>query len=292
MLFTYGNHRIFNYITESLRVRQKNIFHSPRRKERVSLSAFNGSMTVEAAIVVPVFLLAICGIIRFFVLIDFQNILQMDIDNTSSLLSCLQYNADEENNIAKGYAAAKVLSGKAAKKAEDTGVAGGKYGLIMSGTDLSADNEINSLVVCYSWSVPYGFGKNSPHLKFIQRSSYIPWIGEKIEGKETDREEMVYITKNGIVYHKSIKCTYLTRCIKKVSHNGIGNIRNMAGGKYYKCEKCAAKGAADMLYVYITVYGDRYHFDKECNALKRYIEKVPVSEVGGRRICSKCGGKD
>lgn len=292
MLFAYGNHLILNCIKKSLRVRQINISKSPRHKERVSLSAFYGSMTVEAAIVVPLFLLAICSVVRFFVLIEFQNTLQMDINNTAAHLSCIQYAAEEKDNITKGYAAAKVLSGKAAKKAENTGIIGGKFGLLLSGSDLSADNEINSLVVCYSWGTSYGFEKSSIYLKFVQRCSYIPWVGENIEGKVTDKDEMVYITKTGRVYHKSIECTYLTRCIKKVNYYIIADLRNTSGGKYYKCEKCTAEKAADEPYVYITVYGDRYHYDKECNTLKRYIKKVPVSEIGDRKLCSKCSGKD
>lgn len=289
MLFVYGYHKIFNKIKETLQVWQNIYPQRPRHKERAVLSAFDGSMTVEAAIVLPVFLMVICGMVRFFVLISFQNILQTDMENVARHLGCIQYIEDNDSKISQTYAGLKIMSGKAANKADDVGIKGGMYGVSLLQSDISPDNEINTLAADYLWDTSLLPGSNGFYFHLVQKCSYIPWIGESIVKKDLEQtDDTVYITKNGSVCHKSKECTYLTRCIKNVRYGEIADIRNISGGRYKACERCVNKKFVNTDIVYITDYGDRYHSKKECNTLKRYIQEVKLSEVRNKRMCKKC----
>lgn len=292
MLFVYGYHKINNTIKTTLQVQQKIFSQRPRHKERAVLSVLRGSMTVEASLIMPIFLIVICGIARFFVLINFQNILQEDMENAAGYLGCIQYIEEDNSKISQSFAYVKIMAGKAGSIADKAGIKGGRYGISMMQSDISPDNDMNKMVVDYSWSVSTFQGGSKLNLRLVQKCSYIPWIGKSIVKKDKSKDEdIVYITKNGIVYHTSRECTYLTRCNRNVRYSEIVNMRNIGGGKYKGCERCIKGKLLDSDIVYITDYGDRFHSKKDCNTLKRYIQEIKLSEVEGRKLCSKCGKK-
>ena len=116
------------------------------------------------------------------------------------------------------------------------------------------------------------------------------WTGYKI-GVGADsvlEEEYVYITPRGEAYHKDINCSYLKLKINRTTKEALDGIRNADGGKYNKCQYCGRRTYNGVLYV--TDYGEHYHTSLGCPGLKRTIETVPISKVGGRRPCVKCGG--
>lgn len=100
-------------------------------------------------------------------------------------------------------------------------------------------------------------------------------------------EEMVYVTPNGTVFHRDRGCNYLDLTIKSTTTREIGTLRNKNGNKYYKCKYCP-KAVIDL--VYIADYGTRYHTSIGCSELKRTVEAIPISQVGNKKACSKCGG--
>lgn len=105
--------------------------------------------------------------------------------------------------------------------------------------------------------------------------------------ESTETCQMVYITEHGSVYHTNKNCTYLSRDIFPVPITGIKNLSYGDGKPYEPCEKCKNK-SGDGKNVYITSYGSKYHRDLNCNELTRTILEVPIDQVGGRCLCSKC----
>ncbi len=111
--------------------------------------------------------------------------------------------------------------------------------------------------------------------------------GEKKDDKTKEDDEIVYITKNGTVYHNSKNCTYLHMSISAVNENEVSKERNENGGKYYPCSDCAECDHTGL--VYITEYGDRFHYNVNCSNIYRDIQEIKKSEAGNRKPCSKCG---
>lgn len=111
------------------------------------------------------------------------------------------------------------------------------------------------------------------------------WTGDREAWTETD---YVYVTEHGTVYHRSRNCRYLDLSIRAVEYVEIGALRNKNEHKYYACSQCAAKNKKKGQ-VYITDYGEVYHTSLSCSGLKRTVYLIPISEVGGKGPCSKCG---
>ena len=124
--------------------------------------------------------------------------------------------------------------------------------------------------------------------KLLNYCTMRAWTGYDVE-KLQDTEEkvsMVYITETGTVYHKSRGCTYLNLTIQFISYLQLSSRRNEYGEKYEKCEICGSSGSGQL--VYVTNQGNRFHSKLSCSGLKRTIECVPITEVGGRAACSRC----
>lgn len=116
------------------------------------------------------------------------------------------------------------------------------------------------------------------------------WTGYDAFGSVSDmisEDPMVFVTQTGTVYHLNRNCTYLNPSVEAVAAETAGSRRNVSGARYIPCGACHAAGAGKE--VYITSYGSSYHSRLDCPGLKRTIYTVPLSEVGGKGKCSKCG---
>lgn len=125
-----------------------------------------------------------------------------------------------------------------------------------------------------------------PAMQLAQRCRIHAWTGN--EETETG-DPTVYVTAHGRVYHWSRDCPYLNPSIRSVSLETVEELRNVSGAKYVPCESCSDKACSGVLYV--TDYGTSYHRALTCSTLRRIIREVRLSEVAERmRPCGKCGG--
>lgn len=110
------------------------------------------------------------------------------------------------------------------------------------------------------------------------------WDGDIDEG---DGEDYVYVTKYGTVYHENLNCPYLKPSTRAVEPEELLHLRNEGGATYQRCPLCVGKEKKAGTY-YVTRYGTAYHSMANCRALRREIRRIPRSEVGNRKGCSKC----
>ena len=105
--------------------------------------------------------------------------------------------------------------------------------------------------------------------------------------QEHTTDEMVYVTEHASVYHTHAGCTYLDLSVRSVGGAQLNGLRNTYGEKYHACEKCVGSGGKNAI-VYITGDGTHYHNAAECSGLKRSVRLVKKSETGGMHVCSRC----
>ena len=118
------------------------------------------------------------------------------------------------------------------------------------------------------------------------------WSGDPVLQTANAGEEYVYVTEEGDVYHRKRGCRHLHVTITEVPFGKASKARSKDGGKYYPCPYCAKgmkQGDSTGTVVYVPDYGNRYHTMKNCAHLKRTVSRIPLSQAGGRRPCRECG---
>lgn len=246
----------------------------------------HASFTVEAAVTIPIFVCFMVAILFFFCILQLQMKVESAMHYTAETLAsyaCLEEKHDELMNAQTELAAAEILF-RTQLAEQDTRleyISGNSLGISLLTSELSGDYV--ELKAVYRIQLPVSlFG--SRYFPMHQTVKVRKWTGAAADEEES---EWVYVTPSGTVYHRSKSCPYLDLSIHSVSRSEVKELRNKSGAKYQECSQCKGGGAG---MVYITDYGTAYHSELYCSALKRTVYRIQISEAGGRKACSKCGG--
>ncbi len=269
-----------------------------KSEKRASSPVFfgrKGSMAVEASLVLPLFLFFFLNLISILQLLSCYGRIEAALHQTARKWALYAGVSETENNEF-GRLSVIFLPGEIKKavgevyleKSPIVGRAGGISCLLSKVPD---ENENMDLIVSYQVSPMFSILGFS-NFAMVNRCRIRAWTGYDVNrglGDEESGEEIVYITEHGTVYHVSRSCTHLKLSIQSVGQDKIGACRNEDGGRYYPCEKCGGGGMTDIYF--IAGQGDRYHTSIGCSGLKRQIQAVPMSQVSGMGVCSRCGGQ-
>lgn len=274
----------------------------------------SGSFTVEAALVLPIMLFVLCGFIYFLVVLNMQTALYEELIDSARKVSRYAFTYEEILNMSPAeegeikqsmepeltdvlyhgfssvYALEQIKNGVGKEWLNQSCIKDGADGLSLLSDSLIDNNQMVDMVLRYRVNIPYLPGEIC-NLLCVQRvrirtfTGFMPEQGQDGDGDNT--EETVYITETGTVYHTNKFCTHLNLSVRAVDSANLDTMRNNNGGKYYACELCP-ENMGNPGTVYLTIHGDRYHSTLECQGLKRSFQAVPISEVGDRRLCSRC----
>ncbi len=264
-------------------------------------SSPSASITVEAAMVLPVFIFFFVNILGAFNILKINCDMQAALHQTGNEVAIrafdLRYASDLEdvNGIAESVLGTAYVSGKVKnylgnEYLNNSCITGGASGISFLQSRIMLEDDLIDIVASYkvhSMIRVFGFTDFTVQNRYFGHA----WTGYDLNNSshnpDLELEEMVYVTEYGEVFHRDINCTHLKLSITPVNKKEVSNKRGIGGGKYHKCEYCGSKNDNGTLY--ITNYGDKYHTSLSCPGLKRTIYMVPISEVGGRGPCSKCG---
>lgn len=257
---------------------QKNIISLSKR---TSSFTSDGSVTIETALVAPIFFLAVLSLVYLLEIMSVQTVMK------SALQSAAKEVAEETygNTVDIARSLEKRIVQQAGEDwLNESIICGGAGGIDCRESKAWGNTGIMDLSMKYKVEIPVLMFR-IPAVTLKESVRVKGWNGYAGNGFGNQEEETVYITDTGIVYHKDAECTYLELSIKAVSSSQIKNLRNESGGKYYACESCMKKEKPN---VYITDTGNRYHSSLSCSRLKRTVYAVPLSEVYGRGGCKRC----
>lgn len=254
-----------------------------RASASASRTKTRGSMTVEAAFLMSFFLLAVNLLFYFFYLMEFQVELQFAMERKVH---------EAAVSRAENPPGAAVLQKSVRQELmeEGKGISLGRGGVSLVENEGMEFLDVTAVFEAGPVIQLLGPMKGT----YIQRCRRRLWIGQDcvgergVQGEEAGKK-YVYITQNGTVYHGRRGCAYLRPSVHPTPFLGLPGLRSKDGSRYYPCERCM-KAVDALQMVYITDYGNRYHDSKNCSSLNRWVMKISVEEVEGRRPCSKCGG--
>lgn len=273
------------------------------RKISYKRKVCQGSMTVEAAVVLPVFLFFFLNILWIMEIYRLHSTLLSALRETGRELSVYAYAYDkivqeEEDtglealieNAAFSYLYVKerVEEQAGVDYLDASPLVGGSQGISYLDSSILQQDDIIDLTASYAVSSFIGIAGFRPALCY-SRYYGRAWTGYDVEGKNGEEEqiEYVYVTENAQVYHLERSCSHIRLSIGETTLEEAEKSRNVYGEKYTPCEMCVKDGRGSL---YITSTGNRYHQSVACSGLKRTIMTMPRSEAEKKyKMCSRCG---
>ncbi len=263
------------------------------------IRGLKGSLTIETAIALPLFIFAVLSLIMIGEAVRFSGNMNAALLENGRKLSAYAY-AGSRAGLEGSIVGAKAVSLTVGKsmvmedlKKEGTGeipVENGAGGLSFIHSNVLGPDQMIDLNAVWRMKIFFPL-PGVQGFRVIDRARIRAFTGYDNSHREDrsgeEEEEMVFITEKGTVYHRDRNCPHLNINIRHTTRTEVGKERNNAGGKYYPCEYCGGGGGENL---YITDDGDRYHTKISCPGLKRSVKTVPISETGGRPPCADCGG--
>ncbi len=250
------------------------------------LSKQKGSVTMEAAMLLPV-VIGFCLLwIRLFSLMSFQLELQYAMMNGVAKMSTFLAYLEEpmEDGQWTGYLsyglAPVILNQVEDRYWEEKIVENGRFGV----NCFIHEHEKALEVSCrYRMKFPLLPDLFSISTRQVAYQKYFD--GDSVH--ENGEEEYVYITEKGTVYHVQRNCSSIKRSIRYCLKEELSEKRNQDGAIYYACEVCGKQKSDGY---YITDYGERYHTTLQCPNTQRKVYLIRRHLVGERTLCRTCGG--
>lgn len=274
------------------------------------LPPLKGSMTLEAAIAVPLFLFFVMNLLFVFEAVRLQSKMQAAVQQAGEqVCEAAYYTRFGPSQTAEGESGAETGSGEAASfllsetyvrgkitsylgeaLQKNSCVVGGRAGLSLAGSKIMTEGDRVDLIVSCRVR-PFIRIIAFPDFPMQVRYCGHAWVGW-CEGSGGSAEngggnEMTYVTKYGECYHNDPGCIYLNPQIREIHASEVDHYRSGNGAKYYPCECCRPGNAGT---VYITKEGDRYHSDRNCGGIVRHLETMDAEAAQSHyRPCPKCG---
>ena len=259
---------------------QRTRSQSKRYSETSFCTCEKGSLTIEAAIVVPLAMGFLVIFLFFFRVIQVQAEVEEALIYVGQSIAVEGCILESEGEL---YALAQTLLISCLEQSEtvEDYIEGGSLGILLFGSDMDADEVI--LRAHYEIRIPIAFF-DVKSIPMYSQNRFMKWNGEITD---YENQEWVYITPTGTVYHATPLCRTLDLSIKDALLSEISGIRGSNGQKYYPCSRCFIEGERIVI-AYYTDYGTLYHARLSCSALKRTVIKIARSKVQERRGCSYC----
>ncbi len=229
-----------------------------------------GSLTVEAALILPMFIFVYMALLSLVGWHQNRNQISLFLQESSLEIQVLHMTT-ENMDVAAIFL---FLEGKWRLSNKSNASIEGETFAISLGMD---QGEYLQIEMQYRYKV-----------NLLGYLIYIPgsqrwvskwWCGGNGDALPWESAKQYYVTAKGEVLHLFEDCSALKREIKMVPLS--------EAEKYDPCALCCKEHVQTE--VYVTTYGEVYHSTKTCSALSR---KVFVEENDGRRICAFCSKRE
>ena len=255
----------------------------------MKISNNRGTVSVEAAVALPVFLFTMLFFINVFEIYTVKAAVYEGCIETAEYMAEYAYLVDSlgEEGVDNSVTCLPVAAIRFREYVDeenllDKYVVGGKNGISFLGSSFPDEKGFIDLRVNYFIHVNIPLLGKMSHMcsEHIRQRAYLGYLGDE-KGTDDEDDPYVYVAQNGMVYHTTRGCTYL---LPDIHSKSLDSAKKTG---YKPCKYC---GDLCKDKVFITPEGDAYHSDRYCSRLRRSVERKRLSEVN-LPPCSKCGGE-
>lgn len=189
----------------------------------------NGSITVEAALAIPVFFFAVISLLYLMEIMAIQTAVRCGLQDAGKQIVAENV---EMKVIIPAQLESAVVNAIGAERLERSIVVGGSTGISCEDSYVSPITGIGKIKARYDVRLPIPMF-SVPPLTYEETMRIKLWTGYERGGLETDDDEVVYVTETGIVYHKDYHCTHLDLSVHMSAYSELDALRNESGGKYH-----------------------------------------------------------
>lgn len=232
-----------------------------------------GSLTIESALVIPLFCFALSMCLMIFQLMEIELRIQsvcMELCRRGAMLQ-------SQGLIFDTLTYRRWLSEEIESEwLEQTGI------LSSGGIQVFSNiAETDWLELHVYYQVPIAYSSIRIHCEQIFRNRL--WNG--VDGSKEEKN-YYYVTNNRSVFHTYLDCSYLQLNMEEILYSKLKEYQNSEGSRYVPCEICAKQGHEKI--VYISKAGTSWHSRLSCYTLTRSIYRVESDKIEGLSLCSRC----
>lgn len=252
-------------------------------------SSQQGSLTLEASIVLPLYILFIAVFVYILDILNLQNTLSASMEEACRNTNKYSYVLNQASGVGwidNIYLRNQFFTDGIKTLADKSYIKNGYKGIKALITYPTSDDDVIDFNLYYSISIPF-FPDNMINLNLHQRCYFHTFTGVDITNLSGAYTQYVYITSSGTVYHTSVYCSYLSPYYSLYPSEFFENQLNNSSN-YSPCSSCARNSSPDDLFFYCP--GSQvYHYKVDCFYLAADVYKVTLdSVVDSKPLCSRC----
>ena len=237
---SYNTHKLCPAKGSKSYRKEHDAYKSPNRDadpvnsvEKASASFFcyqwKGSVTLETALILPFFFLAVICLVYRLEITAVQTNIRAGLRSAGKELA---REAALVPVVSPGDTAGRVVDAIGAARLDRSLVKGGSAGIDCSKTWVNPMDGKLYLSAVYELMIPIPVF-HIPGWEQEEKLTVKIWNGYEADSfGSLQQEEIVYITENGVVYHKSPNCHYLELAIRPVAADAVAGLRNADGSRY------------------------------------------------------------
>lgn len=251
-------------------------------------SSTQGSITVEAALVIPLFTFFLVTMIYFFNIMYIQITFQSAMEEAARKVSSIAYMyEDNDYSVLSEILMKKIFLTDDVKKIADSSyIKNGSDGIKNIPISITGNSDDIDFVISYNIKLPF-ISDNIVSIKVNQRVLFHPFTGVDIHGETGDFSQTVYVTAEGDVYHTNKYCSYLTHYHEIFFMEGDDPVTWENAKGYTSCTLCA-DGVALGPNCFLARESKVYHTDIHCIYIDRIIYEITMDEIGSLSLCTRC----
>lgn len=252
------------------------------------VSCPEGSLTLEASLTLPFFILIMLSVIYFINLISLQTTLQIRLEECARNLNSISCVSDA-TPLSALFTRSLFFTPELEIFCDNACIQNGHNGISFFHTQIDSKTGICDLRITYHAFIPFIPG-NIIQLPLTQRCRFKLFTGNQTGHGLTAAPQTVYITSHASVYHTNKYCSYLIKYTDIITQDALPLYEQQTNRHFTLCNACRNLLISKTNpVIYISNTGSTYHYSRDCYYLTSDIFEYNYEDIKNLYPpCSRC----